>query len=134
MNSLWHAIKTSAINQLFMATAFLVSADYIFCWQIFSKKYSEGMSFQNTVAFVVMLASLSNLIPDFWYESIGNLFKVIAQFLVNKDDDGLLDKFLQSRPAVLGSTCVLIVLLLALSTSIIFGPNNLFAAVKELCN
>lgn len=114
-NNLYEALKVSIIGQLILTFALMSSLSFLFCWNIIEAPCSDKFDFKNIVAALISFASLSNLIPYYWYESIGNLFKTISTFISNDEDKGIYDRLVESKPAIISITIIISILIISIS-------------------
>lgn len=113
-NNLKQAFLDGVKNTLLLFITLITSLAFLFCLDFFHLSCETGFTFKNLVAAVLALASLSNIIPDLWYELVGNLFSKMGNFFINKDEDGLLNKVLESKTAII---CITICLMFIIAST-----------------
>lgn len=121
MTTLLDAIKAGFKSFLLLLIVLILSITYLFCLSPICTSCEQGFSFKNAAAFILILATISNIVPLHWYDNIGNLLKTLGSFFLNEDNSGLIDKCLHSKVAIYSLTILLTALIISAT---ILASNN----------
>ncbi len=122
MTTLLDAFKQGLKNYSLLLIVLVFSVTYLFCFKYFYSTCVDEFSFKNLAAFVLVLATISHIIPTHWYQNVGNLIKVFGSFFHNEEEKGLFDKVINSKPTLICLTVFLTILVLCITALLMTQP------------
>lgn len=134
-DSLLVALGRGIVNFVISTSVLMICFGYLFCIGNFSDTCEVGMTAKNVFAFILGLAALANFIPQHWYGSVTQVLVALKELFANSDDDGIFDKVLQNKFALICITLVVVIMAVGIFVLIFGGQGGiLFELVQKVLN